>query len=935
MITLSNVSKKFGNQEVLKKINLSLPRTGLIIIKGPSGCGKTTLLNLLSGLLSFEGDIIIDGHQIKLMNGKQMDDYRLKNYGFIFQDFKLFENESVINNIMFPLQSVSNASLETRNRKCRDLVNMVGLKQNIKQNVNKLSGGEKQRVAIARALVNNPKIVLADEPTGSLDNKNVEEIMKILEKVSAKSLVVMVSHDDDLSKRYGDQIIEMSDGEIKRIIKQDKHKETKYIPVAKMFYSEKKTSIPSSFLIRHTINSIKQKKWRTMICNGITSLGLIGVGLATTLSSAISTNIKKSYSQIIDDSKITISKKNDDKSIYGRYAASYYEVSELAEKHKEQIYDVGITYDNDFESFFPQTNCICLADTTYRRPIEGISARHINEFRWLDVEKPNTIYPESIDYLKNDEVVLSLTIDMIREICFKLQIERTVTSLSRYLQTNTLKIYFDLKNEHWEYWDQQILTVVGFTLETKPGIYHYNHMWNEHMYEERMRFPSTDNFEKPTQYPWTLKKIYYVYVRDNVDSFLSLARQEKQNDSFIFEIANSQYYPWYLKEIPAKSVQRVLIFANTLYNIPLSDFDLFKEVSSDITSPIYGNSTGYAIYPSSMLYGFANMMYFSNSEDSLFDAIDISSSVATSGNETYKLPDGVLSGHFSQSLTGGVSFSNVDGKEVKGKSPTDIYEIVISSKMNRDLFNGQGIGQTLYVSYQSNQTTNSSGQVFKQFKTTELNVVGIVDMDKNVIFHKSDWTINFFQIMFDVSAFSLGVNAMMVDVKDTKNIDKIVSKLKRAFPEYDILEPMKDVNESVNQVCTYVEIALMCFSIIAVIISTLLLSISNYLFVLENRKEIGLARCIGINKKESKKFVITHSVVMCLSSFLVASVELFISSFIINSELAKAMSNSFIFSFNPLSLVYMFALAFSISILSSLLISKKINKLDPLAAIKA
>ena len=103
MITLSNVSKKFGNQEVLKKINLSLPRTGLIIIKGPSGCGKTTLLNLLSGLLSFEGDIIIDGHQIKLMNGKQMDDYRLKNYGFIFQDFKLFENESVINNIMFPL----------------------------------------------------------------------------------------------------------------------------------------------------------------------------------------------------------------------------------------------------------------------------------------------------------------------------------------------------------------------------------------------------------------------------------------------------------------------------------------------------------------------------------------------------------------------------------------------------------------------------------------------------------------------------------------------------------------------------------------------------------------------------------------------------------------------------------------------------------------
>ena len=100
MITFTNVKKRFGNQLVLNNINLKLPRFGLVVIQGPSGCGKTTLLNLLSGLLPFEGDIDIDGHHINMMNKNALDEYRLKNYGFIFQDFKLFENETVMNNII-------------------------------------------------------------------------------------------------------------------------------------------------------------------------------------------------------------------------------------------------------------------------------------------------------------------------------------------------------------------------------------------------------------------------------------------------------------------------------------------------------------------------------------------------------------------------------------------------------------------------------------------------------------------------------------------------------------------------------------------------------------------------------------------------------------------------------------------------------------------
>ena len=116
MIVINNVTKQFGNSIVLDNISLRLPRTGLVVIQGPSGCGKTTLLNALAGLIDVKGDISVDNKHITIMDNKSKDEFRLKNYGLVFQDFKLFENETVLNNIMFPLEAISNASLETRQR---------------------------------------------------------------------------------------------------------------------------------------------------------------------------------------------------------------------------------------------------------------------------------------------------------------------------------------------------------------------------------------------------------------------------------------------------------------------------------------------------------------------------------------------------------------------------------------------------------------------------------------------------------------------------------------------------------------------------------------------------------------------------------------------------------------------------------------------------
>ena len=194
MIKLTSVRKAFQNRIALNNINYEFPRNGLCIIYGQSGSGKTTLLNCLSGLISFEGSIEIDHQRIETLNDEELSNLRLSSCGFVFQDFKLFENETVEANLLFPLETLNHLPNNVKNRKCEDLLSLVGLEHKEKQIVNKLSGGEKQRVAIARALVNDPKVLLADEPTGSLDEKNSIEIMNILKIISKDSLVIMVSH---------------------------------------------------------------------------------------------------------------------------------------------------------------------------------------------------------------------------------------------------------------------------------------------------------------------------------------------------------------------------------------------------------------------------------------------------------------------------------------------------------------------------------------------------------------------------------------------------------------------------------------------------------------------------------------------------------------------------------------------------------------------
>jgi ABC-type lipoprotein export system ATPase subunit len=216
MLELKNISKTYTDgQEVraLQGISLTINDGEFVAIKGPSGCGKSTLLHILGLLDSFdEGEYLIDGQRVDQLPGRQRAKFRNQMFGFVFQAFNLLARTSVLNNVMLPLRYRS--SREDRNLAVQTVVKDVGLAERLHSLPNQLSGGQQQRVAIARALVGNPKIILADEPTGNLDSKTGLEIMALFKKINTEDkTIIMVTHNDELLD-FASRVISMRDGKV-------------------------------------------------------------------------------------------------------------------------------------------------------------------------------------------------------------------------------------------------------------------------------------------------------------------------------------------------------------------------------------------------------------------------------------------------------------------------------------------------------------------------------------------------------------------------------------------------------------------------------------------------------------------------------------------------------------------------------------------------
>ena len=322
MLKLIDIEKtyKMGDLEThaLKGINLEFRKSEFVSILGPSGCGKTTLLNIIGGLDKYTtGDLIINNKSTKEYKDKDWDTYRNHSIGFVFQSYNLIQHQTVLENVELAL-TLSGVSKEERRKRATSVLKKVGLGDKLKNKPNQLSGGQMQRVAIARALVNDPEIILADEPTGALDTESSVQVMELLKDISKDKLIVMVTHNPELAEKYSTRIVKLLDGKVisdTNPFESSKEKEEKQLlSVAdetnlskteiKKKNKKKRMSFFTAFML--SLKNLLTKKGRTILVTFAGSIGIIGIALILAISSGFSGYIDRMQQDTLSTYPVTI-----------------------------------------------------------------------------------------------------------------------------------------------------------------------------------------------------------------------------------------------------------------------------------------------------------------------------------------------------------------------------------------------------------------------------------------------------------------------------------------------------------------------------------------------------------------------------------------------------------------------------------------------------
>ncbi len=364
MLKLKKICKSYKTgdffQQVLKDVDLEFRKNEFVSILGPSGSGKTTLLNIIGGLDRYDkGDLIINGKSTKKFKDKDWDAYRNNCIGFVFQSYNLISHISILANVEMSM-TLSGVSHKERREKALEALDKVGLKDHANKKPNQLSGGQMQRVAIARAIVNDPDVILADEPTGALDSKTSKQIMDLIKELSKDKLVIMVTHNAELAKEYSTRIVEFKDGNLlndSNPITNEKEKNDKF--------NIKKTSMNFLEALKLSFNNITTKKGRTLLTSFASSIGIIGIALILSLSngfdiqidifeketlSSLPIMISKTSMEMDEDTMLTMTGENDDLESYTDKQVVY-PLDSITETitHKNIFTDEYINYVNNID----------------------------------------------------------------------------------------------------------------------------------------------------------------------------------------------------------------------------------------------------------------------------------------------------------------------------------------------------------------------------------------------------------------------------------------------------------------------------------------------------------------------------------------------------------------------------------------------------------
>ena len=861
-IIARNVRKKAGKTRILKGVSFDLPAKGFVGISGPSGCGKTTLLNILAGIdPSYAGSIILLGQAVSSLQEDAASSLRLQNIGFVQQSFGLLELDSVENNVMLPMETMFCDGEKAFRKRALDLLSFVGMDGKARARINTLSGGEKQRVAIARSLANDPKIIFADEPTGSLDEANSESIFDLLKKASLDRLIVVVSHDEESLRRYADKILFMKDGEITSIEEFENEANGRFPLCLKLALPKATPFVPSSTLYRHAKMTMKAKKIRNYLCSSLICAGLVGLGLALYIHSSIQQEISGALSGFIKDSSLVVEPVNQRSSPLGAISsAKVSQAEDLIHSYRDYISGYGVTLITDYDSVFCDENAFYLprvSKENYR--LDEFSARSINDFLWLEPDME--IYPSMPKRMNLLDVVLGLPYQNMYKICFEMGIERSYDALGKRIKGDGLSMVVDLANYGAEFYNDDLFDVVGVVPSDVPCLYHLDHLWNEHYFVDHLNFhPVTSTRLENMQ---QMFEVPYISCTKGLYEVVERARLTENFSALVFEPFQESYLPSLEDEMHPLSLDRTYLYQAEKYGLNFQNMGDLKAFYPKIRGMLPVSSQGYFASTSSLLTGFQGSFFLCQNEDLAFDVSERCAVMkAEEANLPLALPTGIISGAMQD---GSNSFRVISGETrfSSGKGPSKPNEVCLSSA----LYNKWGSPEEIYVAAEVS-SEEIDGVLLRDFSFATLKVTGVKEEAKDIVYAPSYWTYDFFLCNLGCSGFSLEPNGAVLEFASKAEASAAYSTLVEKFPEYRFFNPSAEVDSTASDVTGYIGVVLIAFSSFALIMAGMLFLVVMSLTLEESGKELGILYRLGIKQKDRARSMKMHVLSYCLQSII-------------------------------------------------------------------
>lgn len=437
MLKLDNIVKDYdaGGEKVraLNGISIEFRHSEFVAVLGQSGCGKTTLLNIIGGLDQYtSGDLSINRKSTKKFKDSDWDSYRNHSIGFVFQSYNLIPHQTVLSNVELAL-TLSGVGKAERRRRAKEALEKVGLGNQLRKKPNQMSGGQMQRVAIARALVNDPEILLADEPTGALDSQTSVQIMDILKEISKDKLIIMVTHNPELAEKYASRIVRLLDGEIQS--DSDPYdscsEKIKHSDEIKRPEKSRKTSMSFFTALSLSLNNLMTKKARTILTAFAGSIGIIGIALILSVSTGVQSYIDRVQEDTLSSYPITINAQEVDMTQLMTSLRDTANGNSEAGHELDAVYESKIMYEmmNSLNSMDAQENNL----VKFKEYLE--SSNDIKQYSSAisyQYDNPMSIYTKN----KDGEIVKSDILDLMSGIYSMMGFETSSSVLSNFMQIN-------------------------------------------------------------------------------------------------------------------------------------------------------------------------------------------------------------------------------------------------------------------------------------------------------------------------------------------------------------------------------------------------------------------------------------------------------------------------------------------------------------------